>query len=139
MRKFRNDLVKPELLVEGEDGKQEFVTLFKFMRRGQHRAPWATTVKLLPDSSRQTGLFLAVLRTERFAERELLLEAAVKPAVVGNLYSLVVSVDSDCNIDFKLQCHNGGQDADVVQALGSLTFEVGASRHPRRREKGNGF
>jgi Hsp70 protein len=103
------------LHVRGKRSFDKYLTLFPTMSRGQQYNPWVTTVQLLPASSQQNGLFLAVFKNETLAGPQLLFQAAIKPAVIGELYSLVVSVSRDCNIDFKLQCHIDGQD-DVIQA-----------------------
>jgi hypothetical protein len=99
-----------DLLVGGEDDKDDFLVLLQDMERGQHHAPYDTEVHLLPTSIGQAGLLLAIFGMDNFnpqtCERELLFEVGIQPDVVGSLYTLLISVDSDYNLDFTLLCRN---------------------------------
>jgi len=111
------------------------------MGRGQQSFPWITTLKpVLPVTNERNGVFLEVYQTEYFAEPERLFQAAIEPAVIGNLYSLDVSVDCDYNIDFTLRCHIDGQD-DVIQAeirctsSGFIEFRSGSFVDPIKDDR----
>ena len=108
-----------ELQTVSQDQQTHFLILTEDIRRGQLRASWSKTVHVVPQSMKQGGLYLKVAETDQGnitpSEREVLFEAAIKTAVVSSWYSLVVSVDVDYNIEFKLQREDGAQD-DVVVA-----------------------
>ncbi|KAF7507694.1 hypothetical protein GJ744_010247 [Endocarpon pusillum] len=108
-----------ELQTVSQDHQTHFLVLTDFIRRGEHCASWSKTMHVVPQSTKQGGLYLKVVETDRYSppsfERGVLFEAAIKIAMVSSRYSLVVSVDLDFNIEFKLQCEDGVQD-DVVLA-----------------------
>jgi hypothetical protein len=113
-------LYRLDLLVGGEDDKDDFLVLLQDMERGQHHAPYDTEVYLLPTSMGQIGLLLAIFGMDNFnpqtCERELLFEVGIQPDVDGSLYTLVNSVDSDYNLDFTLLCRNHVLDESGVLA-----------------------
>ncbi|ERF69902.1 hypothetical protein EPUS_05446 [Endocarpon pusillum Z07020] len=106
-----------ELQTLSQDHQTHFLVLADYIKRGQHRASWSNLMHLVPQSTKQGGLYLKVVETDRKSKaltRGVLFEAAIKIAMVSSRYSLAVSVDVDFNIGFKLQCEDGVQDDGVL-------------------------